>query len=198
MAFEGPGTIGPHLAEAAMQWRTAGSGFLEPRGMAPARGRKPRTAVAGRRSRRSRSSVRHALSSPRMGRPHLTGKARVMVAGSHKPGQTLSAACRLNPNTGATWCSPQSRPTPQGDASHHSLEHCSSSPAAWQITGIRTGSITTCELRPTTALGAPILTPGRGGGRGRPHDPHSADDLAAPPRRERFVAMRGRSGRERR
>jgi len=74
MAVEGPGTIGPHLAEAAMQWRTAGSGFLDPRGMAPARGRKSRTSVAGRRSRRSRFSVRPALSSPQMGRSRLIGR----------------------------------------------------------------------------------------------------------------------------
>src|SRR5690606_31863576 len=34
MAVERPETIGPHLEEAAMEWRAAGSGFLGPRGMA--------------------------------------------------------------------------------------------------------------------------------------------------------------------
>ncbi|RWD62885.1 MAG: hypothetical protein EOS60_31235 [Mesorhizobium sp.] len=51
--------------KAAMQWRAAGSSFVAREEWRQSRqGKKVAKAVAGKRSRRSRSPVRHASSSP--------------------------------------------------------------------------------------------------------------------------------------
>ncbi|RWX74808.1 hypothetical protein EPK99_23195 [Neorhizobium lilium] len=52
------------------EWRNPGSPLDWSSGVGSGRGRKSRTAVAGRRSRRSRSPVRHASSSPQKCRTH--------------------------------------------------------------------------------------------------------------------------------
>jgi hypothetical protein len=53
-----PGTIGPHPEGAGTQWKMAADGFFASRCKAAGGGKKLAVAVAGRRSRRSRSSVR--------------------------------------------------------------------------------------------------------------------------------------------
>jgi len=73
------------------KWRAAGRNFVAARGMRQSRwGRKFRMAVAGERSRRSRSPIRHASSSPRRTWPMTAmggtgdGRHRHWLAGIRK------------------------------------------------------------------------------------------------------------------
>jgi len=99
---------------AGMQWRAATADFVRGRGMAaqPPGVRKSAVAVAGRRSRRSRSAVRHASSSPREGRPVANierspngGGSSASHAGDHRERvircrRPPKDTCADNPNAG--------------------------------------------------------------------------------------------------
>jgi len=105
-----PGTIGPHLAEAEMQWRAAIGDFVSGRGMTaqPAGVRKSTAAVAGGRSRRSRSPIRHASSSPREGRPASDRKGTAIWP---RPRRRLHIRQRLTLKRSARRLSTDARPS---------------------------------------------------------------------------------------
>lgn len=64
-----PGAIGPAPLGAGTTWKAAGDGFFASRCKAEGGGKKLAADVAGRRARRSRSSVRPCQSRARMERP---------------------------------------------------------------------------------------------------------------------------------
>src|SRR3546814_305613 len=69
MAVVGPGTIGPAPLGAGTSWKASGDFFFASRCKAEGGGKKLAADVAGRRARRSRSSVRPCQSRTRMERP---------------------------------------------------------------------------------------------------------------------------------
>lgn len=82
-----------------MQWRTATADFVGWRGMTaqPAGVRKSAVVVAGRRSRRSRSPVRHASSSPQMGRhANPNGSPRWQARSVRRMSSVLVSETRLS------------------------------------------------------------------------------------------------------